>query len=116
MRQLKQTEVAALRSKLLKKQGGRCPLCGADLTGVARGGAVLDHDHSTGIVRAVLCRVCNSGEGKARNVATRYGGGLTQHVSWMKRLVAYWEKHLDPQTEYLYPVKRPVRRKRAKTS
>lgn len=38
-------------------QGGRCAACGCytDL--------VVDHDHSTGAVRALLCGGCNSAEG-----------------------------------------------------
>lgn len=113
VRQLTNLEVAALRGKLLKEQGGRCLLCGTAITGRLRGGAVLDHDHASGVVRSVLCRVCNSGEGKVKSCATRYGGGADKALGWLKRLVAYLELHQEPQTQYLYPKKAPARRKRA---
>jgi len=46
-------EVAAMTSA----QGGRCSICGR----IPREGRVLviDHDHDTGVVRALLCRQCN---------------------------------------------------------
>lgn len=45
-------------------QGHRCGVCGV----VAK--LVLDHDHSTGLVRGFLCRQCNTREGY------RWGGAL----------------------------------------
>jgi hypothetical protein len=39
---------------LLAKQGGRCALCGSGFFSLC-----LDHDHVTGKVRGLLCRVCN---------------------------------------------------------
>lgn len=114
MRQLTTKEVAAVRDKMVEAQGGRCPICGLKITGVVRGGAVLDHDHATGVVRSALCRVCNGGEGKIRNAAMRYGGGATQALSWLKRLVAYLEYHSTARTELLYPKKKATRSANAK--
>ena len=42
---------------LNEEQGGRCACCG-EFTSFSHG-ACLDHDHRSGVVRAVLCRRCN---------------------------------------------------------
>jgi Recombination endonuclease VII len=75
--------------ELLKKQDGKCAICG---TGVTVGqNLAVDHDHKTGEVRGLLCSPCNlglgafaddpqrlrkaadylEGEGKAGNVSQR---------------------------------------------
>ena len=48
----------ALRAELTAAQGGLCALC---LTGGLV--LVLDHEHSTGLARGMLCRPCNTREG-----------------------------------------------------
>ena len=99
-------EVAIVRTKLLKAQGFKCAVCGCSLKGKLRGGPTLDHDHDTGVVRGVLCRVCNTGEGKLRTVAVRYGGGKEGAVEWLRNMVAYRSIHRNAMTEFLYPEKR----------
>jgi len=39
-------------------QGNKCALCGLEFTERSR--PVVDHDHSTGLVRGLLHRTCNS--------------------------------------------------------
>lgn len=47
--------------ELFYRQAGRCGCCGDDLR---PGRAMhLDHDHSSGMVRAILCHACNVGLG-----------------------------------------------------
>lgn len=46
------------REELIKRQGGRCLLCG-----VKPDALVIDHDHKTGEVRGALCSQCNVGLG-----------------------------------------------------
>lgn len=104
MRQLKHTEVAIVRAKLLKQQDFKCVICGCSLKGKVRGGACLDHDHDTGVVRGVLCRVCNQGEGKLKTVAVRFGGGKENHRKWLSTMAGYLLTHASPRTEYLYPI------------
>lgn len=64
MHKLKASEVAGCRTDLLAAQGGRCALCGYP---VLPADAVLDHSHTTGEVRGVLHRGCNSMLGKIEN-------------------------------------------------
>ncbi len=45
---------------LLSSQGGKCPLCLCEITNL---NIATDHDHTTGKVRAILCKNCNSGLG-----------------------------------------------------
>lgn len=58
---LKTSEVKDFRLGLLEKQGYQCALCRQAL---AIDEAVLDHCHTTGLIRAVLHRGCNAFEGK----------------------------------------------------
>lgn len=96
-------EVAVVRTRLLAKQDFKCAICGCSLKRKVRGGPVLDHDHITGTVRGVLCRVCNTGEGKVKSSAVRYGGGLDNHISWLRGMLAYLAVS---KTNYIYPIKK----------
>ena len=51
---------------VLEGQGHRCSICGYQF-GQQRGDAYVDHCHSSGSVRAVLCRTCNSGIGQFKD-------------------------------------------------
>lgn len=76
MQRLTNSAIPAYRREALIKQGGKCALC-------KRKPAVpcLDHCHSTGVNRGVLCRGCNSLLGKIENNAARYGlSGSALHL------------------------------------
>lgn len=55
---------------LLKQQGGRCKICGTDTPG-HKGRFHVDHDHSTGKIRGLLCHACNTGIGLLGDNPTR---------------------------------------------
>jgi len=44
---------------MLEKQGGRCAICRTDTVGGNSRHWHVDHDHSTGVVRGLLCHRCN---------------------------------------------------------
>ena len=51
---------------LVEAQRGRCAICGGGPTG-NHGRLVVDHDHATGVVRGLLCAMCNTMVGMARD-------------------------------------------------
>ena len=55
--------------ELLEKQNGKCACCGADKPGNSRRDKyfAVDHDHSTGKVRGLLCHNCNTALGLIRD-------------------------------------------------
>lgn len=104
---LKNTKEAvdAYKKELMAEQGNKCPLCGGSLLAVTGVNRVLDHDHDTGYCRAVVCRGCNGAEGKVLSVVSGYGkAGNNKHfqIRFLRNLLAYWEKHLTPQTSVIY--------------
>lgn len=94
MRRLKTTEVAHVRTALMRKQNNTCPLCERKFS--TKRVAALDHDHDTGYVRDVLCVNCNGKEGKIKNLVRRASGDLTD-IQWLENLVKYLKKHETPQ-------------------
>lgn len=84
---LKAGQIAAVRTQMLKDQKGLCALCGLK---VPDGAAVLDHCHSSGFVRGVLHRACNSLLGKLENNRKRYGlGNDRDFAAFMAGVVQY---------------------------
>jgi Autographiviridae endonuclease VII len=72
---------------LLKAQGGKCAICGAEESWAKSSGdgsrlLCVDHDHSTGRIRGLLCAPCNNLLGMAREDATR-----------LRRAAVYLEDH-----------------------
>lgn len=58
------TEAACIA--LLAGQGNKCGICKKDLVWPNRD-STIDHDHSTGKIRGVLCRYCNLGIGNLQD-------------------------------------------------
>lgn len=69
MPRLTASQVSKYRTEKLAEQGGRCALCGETIDAGEQ--AVLDHDHGTGYVRAVLHRGCNAMLGHIENNRAR---------------------------------------------
>lgn len=112
---LKSTQITPTRARLLAEQGGKCALCCLPLAATA---AVLDHDHDTGAVRAVLHRSCNAVLGKVENGAVRYC--VPNLVAFASGLGNYIRTHQVNVTGLIHPLyrtseeKRLLRNKRAR--
>jgi hypothetical protein len=52
---------------MLEAQGGGCAICLTKLDGVQMRGGHVDHCHTAGKVRGILCQVCNTALGKFRD-------------------------------------------------
>lgn len=106
---LSRAKIAEVRAELLAAQMGRCALSGVL---IRPGQAVLDHDHSTGVVRAVLDRGVNALLGKVENNAARYG--VRELAAFGNGLGAYLQKHTTPQTPWLHPLHKTEDEKRVR--
>lgn len=97
MKKLKPKDIPLIRSKILKKQKNKCAICGRKNQAWC-----LDHDHETGRIRGVLCRGCNSVEGKFRKAFVRYGlkKAKLNKVLWLQGLEGYYNL---PQKNYIHP-------------
>ena len=67
-------------------QKGQCKICLSELK--RDKSTHLDHDHTTGIVRGLLCKPCNTGIGFLRDNEFR-----------LARAIAYLRKHDGTKTE-----------------
>lgn len=107
---LKRTQVQKARDILAAQQNQKCALCDASFTTMTLKGRTrvpkylpcLDHDHSHGHVRAVLCKNCNGKEGEIHNRALSCKRDGTA-LDFLRRLVSYWEQHETPQTKFIHP-------------
>lgn len=76
-------------------------MCGSPVGGAAKKKPALDHDHTTGFIRGVLCINCNGIEGKVFNLARRAKAGITER-DWLHNLWVYWNTHSIPQYGGVY--------------
>ena len=83
------------RQDLLNTQGGCCAICKSEVKLPGKGNhrnaevvgrhyAVVDHCHSTGITRGILCGRCNLMLGKAED-----------NIEYLKSAIKYLEKHKE---------------------
>ena len=101
---LKTKDIPILKEKLLKKQNYICLICQRDLRKLEPRDRCLDHNHTTGFVRGVLCRGCNSMEGKVYKAFVRVGL-RNQGVQYNSFLLGL-EKYINiKETKYIYPKK-----------
>lgn len=69
--------------RLIDSQDGRCAICCDELKSPR-----LDHDHSTNVVRGVLCNGCNSGLGMFKDSAERLSAAIKYLEKWQQSLLA----------------------------
>lgn len=106
---LKASQVPAVRAAILtQRQGGKCGVCG---TGLTVREACLDHDHTTGHIRGVLCRNCNGIEGKIKNLVTRGRRGM-KHADYLGRVILYWLHHEKNPSGLFHPIHKTEDEKR----
>lgn len=118
IQRIKPSQVPQVRAALLKRQDYRCGICQTPLKAVSAN-ACLDHDHTTGHIRGVLCRNCNGIEGKIKNLVTR-GRKHYSHADYLGRIIMYWLYHQKNPLGLFHPVhktddeKRELRNKKAR--
>lgn len=61
---------------MLESQAGRCAICGVLAEDAPKGHLFVDHAHSTGIVRGLLCHDCNIGIGQLREDPFRFESAM----------------------------------------
>lgn len=109
---LPRTAMRSHAARLLKEQGGLCPLCRKEIDLSIKGEGVIDHDHDTGRIRGLLHRSCNAAEGKISNAAARWGAKSSKYVDiipYLEALVGYLKK--EP-TQFIYPMHKTPDEKR----
>lgn len=113
---LKIKDIPILREKIAEEQGYLCKICSIDLKEAT---ACLDHDHTTGAIRGVLCNNCNGIEGKIHNLARRAKRD-NNVVYVLLSILNYWEIFNKSPRPELHPShktkdeKRATRNKKAK--
>lgn len=102
LRQLKNSELKEVREEILKEQNGLCAICGKQIT--EKTGVALDHQHrfkkeivgedGAGLVRGVLCRSCNTEDGKIWNSMNRYiqPKNVQERIEFLENLISYYKK------------------------
>jgi len=68
------------RDAILEKQGGKCAACGTSEPGSVKGWH-LDHRHSDGLIRSVLCATCNIALGQVNDSIER----LENLIEYLRR-------------------------------
>lgn len=91
-------------------QGNRCALCKGQFGIKAPNDPVLDHDHSTGAIRGVLHRGCNSLLGKVENNAPRYG--VRNIPAFAQGVGPYLLMHMTNITGMIHPTHKTPDEKR----
>lgn len=112
MQKLKYNQIRPVREKMLSEQGSICAICGQPCS---LDQAALDHNHTTGAIRAVLHKSCNSFLGKIENNYKRFG--VTNLEQMLAGVASYLERHatVDPSTMVRHPThKTPEEKKIAK--
>ena len=66
----------------LKKQNGKCMICGTTESGGNSSAFHVDHNHETGQIRDLLCRPCNTGIGLFK-----------ENTELLKKAIEYVNRH-----------------------
>ena len=119
--QLRPKDIPEYREKLVLEQKGLCAICNdpLDLTSKTSG-VSLDHQHKTqaeiigvkgaGLIRGVLCRDCNTFEGKIWNNSKRFNK-FDKLPEFLRAVADYLEK---PNYPWIHPNEAPKPKKVSK--
>ncbi|WYW03220.1 endonuclease VII [Pseudomonas phage vB_PpuP-Villemi] len=108
MQKLTYSQVAPVRANLLNVQGGRCVLCKR-----IPKAPCLDHCHTNGWIRGVLCSGCNAMLGKLENNRGRYGlGDNVAFATYLQNVFQYLAHHSSGPTNTLHPTHKTADEKR----
>lgn len=90
------SKLAHVKGILIQRQGDLCPLCEQPLSRLPPARQVADHNHTSKLIRGVLCDSCNLdiGPGDRRN----------RPAHWWHNVALYLDKE---DTEFIYPEPRP---------
>jgi hypothetical protein len=116
---LKTREILEAKKILLETQKFLCLICNLDLKRVESRDIVLDHDHISGEVRAVLCRSCNANMGRVWHWAVRSKRTMSV-TEWLLACIEYVEFHENNPRGVKHPKhrteleKRELRNKKAR--
>lgn len=94
---------------MLIAQGNKCALCGEDCSD----DPVLDHNHKTGAIRAVLHRQCNSLLGRFENNGPRHGVKPERLAEFLSSAASYLNTHSSDQTGLVHPSMKTAEEKKA---
>lgn len=102
--QLKSSDLPILREQLIKEQNGICPICKNTLKN-----PVVDHQHKkkvkgTGLIRAVICNMCNTFISRSENNAPRHGISLEELPNVLRNMADYLEAEHLP---LIHPTEKP---------
>ena len=79
--------------QLLIKQDGKCAVCNIQiLFDGTQGGAHLDHDHESNLIRGILCQKCNLGLGHFKDNITTLFNAINYLREFRKRKFTVVEK------------------------
>jgi hypothetical protein len=94
----------AIRNRLLKKQGGKCCMCGEYIKEYEI--EVLDHFHLSGQCRGTAHAECNILEGRISKIIDSYNPGELNFISstYLRNIADLYDKGgTDPDTGEQYP-------------
>ena len=113
---IKTTQIKQVKLTILKKQNWTCAICGYGLKTKWKTDSRfihLDHDHETGHIRGVLCRICNIIEGKAWNSYCRQTKkdkrSVKKYLKIIKGLEFYYDNH---RTDLIHPTHKTLEEKK----
>lgn len=99
---IKYKDIPRIKKKLIKQQNGLCLICQRYFVNLKSREICLDHNHKNGKIRAVLCRGCNSMEGKVYKAFVRMGlqkAGV-DYYGFLRGLSEYL---FIKETKYIHP-------------